>query len=530
MARDDNDKLEVEIDDRDIDRTAKKLRNLDKLLQQTHRRAALLGKSRIKPALTLDDRFTSAAQKVEDTLRRLHRTTVQPTVNFSDRVTGDALKLRAYLTALTVTPWQVSAAGVDWEAVVGDSFTDWISSEGKSTLKRISAAIGNALVITGKLANSVLNPGSHGMSKENSPVPEQPERKGFLEKTVGSLFEFTNTVRKDVAKDYTKEGTKELMDKYILKKDEKDKKITVECKCRVTCYCNCGAGGGGYISGTGPGRKRTGRAARGARTRSTVVTQVQLPKPKPSSGGGLKGSLKKIGVGLLLSTGGDLLAGSGLPELITKGAGKVDQFGAKLLGKAGGLIGKIGKGIKLPGPLGLLSNASAIASADNNKDRLKATTSAVVSSIGGLIGGALGSIIPFAGTAVGATLGSMGGDFLGNHLGGWIYNLYSKKKEPADKKATPKPDSLSVKDTLGLSAIPQMAPSLAGINPYAGNVSRQQDDAQKKASPPSQINVSLSQGAINLTVNKDEINYDELAKAAGWKIANEVRFAMQNLK
>lgn len=261
-----------------------------------------------------------------------------------------------------------------------------------------------------------------------------------------------------------------------------------------------------------------------------MVTQVQLPKPKPSSGGGLKGSLKKIGVGLLLSTGGDLLAGSGLPELITKGAGKVDQFGSKLLGKAGGLIGKIGKGIKLPGTLGLLSDASAIASADNNKDRLKATTSAVASSIGGLIGGALGSIIPFAGTAVGATLGSMGGDFLGNHLGGWIYNLYSKKKEPADKKATPKSDSLSVKDTLGLSAIPQMAPSLAGINPYAGNVSRQQDDAQKKASTPSQINVSLSQGAINLTVNKDEINYDELAKAAGWKIANEVRFAMQNLK
>lgn len=46
----------------------------------------------------------------------------------------------------------------------------------------------------------------------------------------------------------------------------------------------------------------------------------------------------------------------------------------------------------------------------------------------------------------------------------------------------------------------------------------------------SSINVSVSQGAVNLTVNKDEINYDELAKKAGLKIANEVRFAMQNLK
>lgn len=131
---------------------------------------------------------------------------------------------------------------------------------------------------------------------------------------------------------------------------------------------------------------------------------------------------------MLLNTGIDMIGGGGLPDLITKGAGKVDKFGGKLLGKAGGLIGKIGKGIKLPGPLGLMANASAIATAKNNKDRVKATTSAVASSIGGLVGGALGSVIPVAGTAIGATLGSMAGDFVGNQLGGWMYNIFSKKK------------------------------------------------------------------------------------------------------
>lgn len=55
--------LEIEIENRDVDKTQKKLRSLDKLLQQTQRRAGLLGKTRIKPAVTLDDRFSSAARK-----------------------------------------------------------------------------------------------------------------------------------------------------------------------------------------------------------------------------------------------------------------------------------------------------------------------------------------------------------------------------------------------------------------------------------------------------------------------------------
>lgn len=554
MAVNEKFELDFEIDDRNIDKTEKKLRSLDKLLQQTQRRAGLLGKTRIKPILALEDRLTPAARKAEEALDRLQRTTAKPMVQLSDRVSPFALKLRTSLAALTTTPWQVTAAGVDWEAMVGDSFAGWVSSEGKSTLGRISSAIGAALGWSGKAVSSPPEPEVQGMWKKDAPlsakpgypmpdgydplsnrvaeagkskVPEStgPESKGLLEKSVGSLFGFTKDVRKDVSKDYAKEGTKELIDKYIFKKDENDKKIV--CKCEVTCNCNCGSGGGGYIGGTGAKGKRTGRASRGRRPMNTKLPRVQLPKP--SSGRGIAGSLGKIGAGMLLSTGGDLLGGSGLPELLTKGAGSVDRFGAKLLGKAGGLIGKIGKGIKLPGPLGLLSNATAIATAQNNKERVKATTSAVVSSIGGFVGGAVGSIIPGAGTAIGATLGAMGGDFVGDKLGGFVYNLFSKKKKAADKKATPKASPLPVGRSMGLSSVPQLAPSLSGINPYGGNSNRPKDRANPTSAAP-QINVSLSRGALSLTVNKDEINYDELAKAAGWKIANEVRFAMQNLK
>ncbi|GJM78886.1 hypothetical protein HMSSN139_13820 [Paenibacillus sp. HMSSN-139] len=50
MTEDDIYKLDIETDDRDVDRTAKKLRSLDKLLQQTQRRVALLGKPASSPS------------------------------------------------------------------------------------------------------------------------------------------------------------------------------------------------------------------------------------------------------------------------------------------------------------------------------------------------------------------------------------------------------------------------------------------------------------------------------------------------
>lgn len=70
----------------------------------------------------------------------------------------------------------------------------------------------------------------------------------------------------------------------------------------------------------------------------------------------------------------------------------------------------------------------------------------------------------------------------------------------------------------------------AVLPPFASNQINSPEKTYSKENTGYQINVSVAQGALNLTVNKDEINYDELAQKAGWKIANEVRFAMQNLK
>jgi len=302
-----------------------------------------------------------------------------------------------------------------------------------------------------------------------------------------------------------------------------------------------------------------------------------------------RGAAGKLGLGLLLNTGMDLLsekgpgfiegakkvavnsaswvgekrskiieagknwAGENGPKLLDKGKSFLGESGSKMMdmGKSlisgGGLASLakngnlLGKGIKLigknlPGPLGLVGDAAAIATADSKKDRVKATTSAVLSAAGGVIGGVIGSVVPGAGTAIGATLGSIGGDFLGNKVGGFLYDKFFSKKDKAEsqnKNTAMSSTAASVsKGTSNISKFPQAVPFPAtNVGSVQGGYrNRQGEGEQKQNSKPYQINVSLSQGALNLTVNKDEINYDELAKAAGQKIANEVRFAMQNLK
>ncbi|MDN4067080.1 hypothetical protein QYF50_04155 [Paenibacillus vini] len=92
--------LEIEVDSAEVDKTDKKLRSLDKLLQQTQRRASVLGKTKIAPKITLDDRFTSAAEKVKRTLMQIHRIKAQPKVHLMDNVSGAVARIHGSLTPL----------------------------------------------------------------------------------------------------------------------------------------------------------------------------------------------------------------------------------------------------------------------------------------------------------------------------------------------------------------------------------------------------------------------------------------------
>ncbi|MEF2964915.1 hypothetical protein V3851_03655 [Paenibacillus sp. M1] len=137
--------LEIEVDSGEIDETEKKLSKLDKLLEQTQKRAAILGKTKIGPKISLDDRFSSAAEKVTRTLSQIQRTKVSPIVRLGDQVSTAAAKIQASLIAMSMRRWRVSVAGVDWDEVVGGSFSEWMGSEGKATMKQISSTISTAL-------------------------------------------------------------------------------------------------------------------------------------------------------------------------------------------------------------------------------------------------------------------------------------------------------------------------------------------------------------------------------------------------
>lgn len=616
--------LEIEIENRDVDKTQKKLRSLDKLLQQTQRRAGLLGKTRIKPAVTLDDRFSSAARKIGDTLTRLHRTTVKPVVQLDDRASKAAVKLYATLAALSAPRWRVSVAGVDWETAVGDSFTKWISSDGKSTMQRISSSIASALGGGLKdvmmqalgLGDAVKASGAGNPAAAESPVDKPnlaanpaegskasttsgaDDKSGRILKAAG---EFSNSVGLLLAKDFAKEWIQKGYKKITGKKDDPKNG-----KCTCICICKCGSGGrnsGGRNTGGGRGANAQGSRGRRVRGNSQTGTRsrVSFGNRTGRIGGSAgrktfgKGAAAGLGLSMLMNTGIDLLtengpsllegaknlAGKGISS-IKKGASRLGENGSKfintgknwivekgpkLMDKGKSLIGGkvpklmdvgksliggnglsslmkgagwLGKGAKfigknLPGPLGLVGDAAAIATAGSKKNRFKATGSAVLSTAGGVVGGMIGSVIPGAGTVIGATLGSIAGDFLGNKVGGFLHDTFFSKKNKASlntSKAMNTPAASLSQSASNQAMSPQTAsiPDTNGLRTYRRFGNGRNEGVQKQSSTPFQINVSLSQGALNLTVNKDEINYDELAKAAGLRIANEVRFAMQNLK
>lgn len=687
----------IEIEDRDIDKTDKKLRSLNKLLEQTQRRAATLGKTRIKPVISLDDRFTSTERKITDRLKQLGRTTVKPTVILNDRVSAGATRIRASLASLTATPWRISVAGVNWQQVVGGSFNNWMSSSGKSTMKNISAAISSSIsggvqsavqqalsmvgvIMKGATGNGKGNPtpgiptkpkspaiGPSGFPKFHPtdlinshisevaqkpnpamPTPAEPSKKsqGF----VGGTLAFAKDVGKDVGKDYTKEGIKMLFEKMTGKKDDGAKNGN----CTCVCNCNCGGGGGGSGgmiggdvlggSGNGNGNGKKGKN----QTRNSSRRRFGGGKMRFGGVGGAagkaalgRGAAGKIGLGLLMNTGVNFLSDEG-PDLLSgakdlagkgvsavkngaswlgekgssllskgagwlgKGIGKLAKFspvsllktganfvsekgpgllegakdlagkgvssvkegaswlgekGSNLLSKGSGWLGKgigkvggwLGKGakffgkaakfVKLPGPAKWVSDIVSVATAGSGRDRVKAITSGIFSAIGGTLGGSAGSLIlPGVGTAGGAMAGSAAGDFVGGKVGNFVSNLLFGKEEKSPKvakAAKPTPSKISVKPA---PALGMRMPALAGVPSFpmmgsfpvpaiGGNrTAAKENGKSRKESAPAPINVSVSQGAVNLTVNKDEINYDELAKKAGLKIANEVRFAMQNLK
>lgn len=596
--------LEIEVDSAEVDKTDKKLRSLDKLLQQTQRRAAVLGKTKIAPKITLDDRFTSAAEKVKRTLIQIQRTKVRPVVHLVDNVSAAAARIRASLLGVTATPWRVSLEGVDWEGIVkkplielledATAFAEAGKKAGESYFQSLLSVI-DPLKLTEKLGGAAEGGTGKDASSTNKDKGQKSEEKGNW------MGDFATDFTRDLIKDLSIEFIKEagVFDK-LLKKEGSQK----DGACVCICKCNCGGGSGGLLGddyGSGSdddGKKKRKKKKKGKKRRnnsgafkgtsnddptksSNRSKAEQGGKPKSSGKGPGKGPGKGLGKGLgsarsnaalgfrgnsglgsLFNTGSNFLKENGPAllnsgkkilgngasvkdsgskllnkggEWLSKGVSWAKEDGSKLLKKSGGWFGKgarmLGKAGKIiPGPVGTVFDVGSIATAGSKRDKAKATASTALSIAGGAVGGVIGSVIPGAGTAIGATLGSIAGDFIGDKLGGFFFDKFSKKKKakksPADTLNAPESNKRfrGLQDRSAYSNKSEQREFKTG----RGSESCCNCNGQGTGVPP-QINVSVSQGAVNLTVNKDELDYEEIGKVTARKITNEIRLAMQNI-
>lgn len=555
--------LDIEIDNRDIDKTEKKLRGLDKLLQQTQRRAVLLGKTRIRPAISLVDRFTSAAGKIGDTLTRLHRTTARPAVQLDDRVSNAAVKLHGSLASLTAAPWRVSVAGVDWETAVGGSFSNWMSSGGKSTLKRISTTIATALGdglqgrimealgVTGMSwqANSVQDGGdTRQKNSGNSETILMPDSGG------GSTLYTAKNILSDIASKrwspnkvkspgFLEDGSYYSVSDFLTGISKKEGPAVSSPKIpdktesltnNRSIYAEAGVKAGqaffqAFLSVLDP--KQIGEKL------SDVNWEFTGEKSKDSNGW-----LEKV-----WEVGSQIL-GSVVADLIAQGIGKkifkseVNATSSKVaLPKGVTTVVNSGRAIgkKILGPIATLFTFDAVDKAGYYAGDW-------------LFGHEKGQKYNKPGIFDNPFKMDTYEDYrpgilkrLYNYFNGIDENLNSGSNltglnSPFNKlPETFKPVEFIPPDVKYNNFINDVNKMYAGSRDFEGNNQQynlpsyqnsNMETRQQDSKGQTSININVSPGLVTMNVQKDKINYDELAKAAGWKIANEVRFAMQNLK
>ncbi|WP_334075224.1 hypothetical protein [Paenibacillus sp. A14] len=564
--------LDFEMDSRELDQADKKLRSLDKLLQQTQRRASVLGKTKIAPKITLEDRFSAAADKVERRLSKLKRMTVSPIVGLTDGVTAAAARIRASLLGLTGAPWRIRVEGVDWDGVVGGSFSNWMGSKGKETLQQISSSIGSSL--GGGLKDMMM--GALGLAdapKEVIPIRwlnlVEEDRKLLKEnnespyavagRKAGETFfqAFLSTIDSKEIADKLSESLGEKTDKKTKWEEEaldiaKDIGVSLFSSwlgVKIDKWSN-----------------KTGQKIVSDLSSATQknVTEKKVPnKPSSNKTGNSVTETKK--------------------SIVEKGAkskGPAEVPGAKklqLTSKELELFGNISKtALKVAAPLGLALDTYMIATSNPGKDRAEtvgatagswaglwagswagASIGAALTSLwgGAQLGATAGSVVPGPGTVIGGAVGGVAGmlglSAVGKSIGGFLYEehkaylnrreisrqwdtFYRLKKRAEERKKQgltgPLVEGPSYMGPLGVSYNDDG--SIAAIDPSRMSPEQLALVQKQLASSKQQqvtVNVNMSSGMINLN-NKEEIDVDNIVYLTGLRIKEAIQKAQQNLK
>ncbi|WP_136604671.1 tape measure protein [Paenibacillus dokdonensis] len=101
-------RLDLVIGTDGVEETEKTVKAMDKLLEQTQRRAAALGKTKITPSVSLQDKATSSANKVTTTMNKVDRIVAKPEARLVNRVSSATNKISSTLTGLTRKTWHIT--------------------------------------------------------------------------------------------------------------------------------------------------------------------------------------------------------------------------------------------------------------------------------------------------------------------------------------------------------------------------------------------------------------------------------------
>lgn len=321
---------------------------------------------------------------------------------------------------------------------------------------------------------------------------------------------------------------------------------------------------------------------------SNTRTPTPSSQTKSSRLGGKGPRLGIVGGAGLFSLGGSGMGGT--PTIGDMATRLTD----KLAGSKSGILKGVGKGLmsggsKLFAPLAIAASVARVATA-KPEERSGAIGSAIGGTAGAAIGGAIGSIIPVFGTTLGMMAGGMVGSSLGGKLGeskiakdalntvsqgitgtfdyladktknikeGFMSFFGGKEKAPETppaQKAINQVNPMLSNQATSLAATPTVNSVIANnTNPQSvaaqtangktnvtGKMQQIQIDAAQmnmisgyltdfKAQVTNAVSVNVPAGAVQVTVQENEIDYDALVLQIGQRVVNELRKSMQNRK
>jgi hypothetical protein len=578
---------------RQLDKLEKKLSRVDSLFERAQRRGSALGKMAIAPTLALNDKLSDHLTRIENRLQGLNRTTISPSLHIADKATAEIAGVSAYLKTVTETKWMINFEAISWGKLFSGSFSDWLKGQNLMTSIAEELNKPELFQESGTLAGEqffqsfldAIDPEQIAEKFKELELNANININGGSDSGSGDLLSKTGDFFLDILKDtisgtisgiITNKATKFFDDRKERKKKlkensagqgnkvekEKKKKSNSEQKDRKK-----------KAEGGNKKDKQKSNDHIDNKNKKTPATKSEKFSFSKSVDNLKETQVWKWGEknlnkfdDFLSEKRGDakkFIKGDSswkpVPDL-TKG---FDYKGDKFKPISNSFHIPNSKLIKGFGAASLIMDAASIITADSGRERAQAIGSSILSSVGSILGGlGAGSFTAGTGILLGASAGGVAGGYLGDEIGGWIYDLFYGKDDyvntvgavmtspvlaslyPRNKGVIGLPLKTSNENKpspTGNIGIPGIGSSTrvptvpfgfvptppTPITPTA--TMQAQPEVQKQILDPT-IQVNLPVGAVQLTVNQPELNYDQIASVVGTKITSSVQLAWQNTK